>query len=876
MKTFELKPLALAMTVIAVPALAQTESDAVLEEIEVTASYRDSLAKALDQKRNSVGSKDAILAEDIADFPDLNLAESLQRIPGVAITRDAGEGRNISVRGLGAQFTRVRINGLEAVSTTGGADSSGGANRDRTFDFNTFASELFSNLTVHKTSSAELDEGSLGATVDLNTGRPLDMADDFIFAANAQMGYNSASEEADPRTSFMVGGQNDEGTFGWLATYSQSDRNVLEQGFSTVRWTREEEIANCSACADDAELAALNEGFFPRIPRYGKFTHEQERQGFTGTLQFRPTEKTEILLDYLTSRFDATREEEFVSVSLKDGGNFPEYDVTDYVMDSNNTITSMTVDNYDLRVEHRYDELETKFDQLSLRASHEFTDRLRGDVLWGSSESNFSNPMQTTAIVDAINVQNEFTYNATTSGGTIDFADFDTSNPENFDFVELRHRPNTVDNTFDTVAFNLEFDLNDTMSLKGGFSSKSFEFDVEENRAGPKFSGISATELQGSTTSMNGITWFSPDVGSTLDAYADAVADSMAPRASDIRNVQEDDTGYYLQLGWSEIAGLPVRGNFGVRQVKTEVVSSGLTDLGGELIPVQVENEYTDTLPSLNLAYDLNDEMILRASVSDVMARPALGDLTPGGKIDQYNGVVEYGNPKLDPFRARAYDLSYEWYFSEDAVFAAAYFYKDVETFIKSDTFENQSWADTGLDASTLTDEGTYDENDEWDIERNFNGEGGEISGLELQYQQVFFDNYGLILNYTYVDSEMNHGTQDEPNYGPLNNQSQNSYNATVYYEDDDFSARLSYAARDDYNTKAQGQGRNDNDIEYTEGTSNIDFVASYHLNDNWKLSLEGINLTDEPNRQMIDSSGRIVVDHTYGRQYYVGAQYKF
>ncbi|WOX07072.1 TonB-dependent receptor [Microbulbifer pacificus] len=882
MKTFELKPLTLAMAMIAVPAFAQestpsTLSDAGLEEITVTGSYRDSLTNALNQKRDAVGSKDSILAEDIADFPDLNLAESLQRIPGVAITRDAGEGRNISVRGLGAQFTRVRINGMEAISTTGGADSSGGANRDRSFDFNTFASELFSNLTVHKTTASELDEGSLGATVDLNTGRPLDMADDFTFAANMQYGYNSQSEEANPRTSFLVGGKNEAETFGWMASYSYSDRNILEQGFSTVRWTASEQIVNCSACADDAELAALNEGFFPRIPRYGKFSHEQERQGFTGTLQFRPTDRTEILVDYLTSNFDATREEEFVSVSLKDGTNYKEYDVTDYTMDGNGTITSMTVENYDLRVEHRFDELETKFDQFSIRASHDFTDRLRGDVLWGASESNFSNPMQTTAIVDAINVQNSFTYNSTTSGGSIDFADFDTSNPANYQFVELRHRPNSVDNTFDTAAFNLEFDLNDTMTLKGGVSQKSFEFDVEEMRAGPKFSGISASELQGGSTSMGGITWFSPDVDSTLASYAGEVAASMAPRAQDIRNVKEDSTGYYLQLGWNtEVAGMPLRGNVGVRQVTTEVESNGLTDLGGEFVAVRATNEYDDTLPSLNLALDVNEDMVVRFSASDVMARPGLGNLTPGGKIDQFNGTISYGNPKLDPFRARAYDVSYEWYFNDDAVFAAAYFYKDIDSFITRQTDSGLSWAETGLDASLLRDEGTYDETTAWDVTRDVNGEGGELSGIELQYQQMFFDNYGLLLNYTYVDSEMNYGTTDEPMYDVLTGMSKNTYNATVFYENEDFSARVSYAKRSDYLTQSPAAVRNGNDKEYTEGTANIDFVASYNLNDNWKLSFEGINLTNEPNRQMIDTAGRIVVDHTTGRQYYVGAQYKF
>src|SRR5687767_1869213 len=155
---------------------AQQDQEAVQGEVEeiVVTGFRESLSQALDVKREQIGSVDAIVAEDIADFPDLNLAESLQRIPGVSIARDAGEGRTITVRGLSPEFTRVRLNGMEAMSANGGTDAAGGSNRGRGFDFNTFASELFNSITVRKTSSAEVEEGSLGATVDLRTGRPFD------------------------------------------------------------------------------------------------------------------------------------------------------------------------------------------------------------------------------------------------------------------------------------------------------------------------------------------------------------------------------------------------------------------------------------------------------------------------------------------------------------------------------------------------------------------------------------------------------------------------------------------------------------------------------------------------------------------------------
>jgi TonB-dependent receptor len=174
-----------------------------IEEVVVT-GFRASLNKALEAKQAQVGSIDMIVAEDIADFPDLNLAESLQRVPGVVIARDAGEGRQISVRGLGPQFTRVRINGMEAMSTTGGTDSSGGANRNRQFDFNVFASELFSSITARKTSSAEVDEGSLGATVDLHAARPLDY-DGLTMAGGLKMAYNDLGEDVDPRATFLNG-----------------------------------------------------------------------------------------------------------------------------------------------------------------------------------------------------------------------------------------------------------------------------------------------------------------------------------------------------------------------------------------------------------------------------------------------------------------------------------------------------------------------------------------------------------------------------------------------------------------------------------------------------------------------------------------------
>ena len=273
------------------------------EDVITVSGFRSSLAQALDVKRDSNGVVDAVVAEDIAAFPDLNLAESIQRIPGISINRVAGEGRQITVRGLGADFTRVRINGMEALSTTGGSDASGGSNRGRGFDFNTFASDLFNQIRVTKTTSASMDEGSLGATVDLRTARPFDYGEGFTAALSGHMGYNSLSEETSPRVAGLMSWVNPEETFGANLSIAFSDRTIIEEGFSTVRWQdgnfRSVNGAACPAGPDCASIDTNSRVYHPRIPRYGRLTNEQERLGITGGLQFRPSDRTTVSLDAL-------------------------------------------------------------------------------------------------------------------------------------------------------------------------------------------------------------------------------------------------------------------------------------------------------------------------------------------------------------------------------------------------------------------------------------------------------------------------------------------------------------------------------------------------------------------------------------------------
>src|SRR5688572_8827867 len=213
---------------------AQSTAGTQVEEVVVT-GYRASLESALDEKRLQNGVVDVIKAEDLADFPDTNLAESIQRVPGVSISRVGGEGKAITVRGLNPSFTRVRINGMEAQSAASGTTSDRGANLGRGFDFNVFASELFNSIAVRKTTSAEVLEGSLGATVDLTTARPFDFPG-FTFVTSVQGNYNDLSEELDPRISALVSNTWSDGRFGMLASIAYTERNYLEEEFGSGGW----------------------------------------------------------------------------------------------------------------------------------------------------------------------------------------------------------------------------------------------------------------------------------------------------------------------------------------------------------------------------------------------------------------------------------------------------------------------------------------------------------------------------------------------------------------------------------------------------------------------------------------------------------------
>lgn len=557
----------------------QQKAEEQIEVISVVGSFRGSLASALNQKRFETGATDTIKAEDIADFPDLNLAESLQRIPGVAISRVAGEGRQISVRGLGPDFTRVRINGMEAQSTSGGTDAIGGANRGRGFDFNTFSSDLFNELTVRKTASANVEEGSLGATVDMRTARPFDY-DGLTFAANIQAGYNDKSEEVDPKGSFLFSNINEDGTFGYLISAAFSERDILDEGYSTVRWNNVNDFGSYRGQTSGAELQAINDGFRPRLPRYDSYMHNVKRTGVATALEYRPSLETRFNLDVLYSKDDSTRQEAFMQGILNGNGQTGPMNVLDYEIDNTNTVTYASFENALIRNELRYDELSTDFLQFTLSGQHQLTDNLKIDAMVGRAKSEFDNPIQTTVVMQKGGQNFSYDYRGSKRDNPELLFGAGVFDPNGWTTNSVRLRPLGAENTFDSAAFNVEYILTEALTLRSGLHYKKFQFETtearrqSENAAGVVMSPDLIRQYSAGVGPYG--SWLVPDLAA-IDARYDIYSNtgdftvSRDFRRVDNFSAEEKTLGAYVQLAFdTELGDTGLRGDIGGRFVKTE------------------------------------------------------------------------------------------------------------------------------------------------------------------------------------------------------------------------------------------------------------------------------------------------------------------
>lgn len=933
---------------------AAPEPDVAVEAV-IVAGYRASLASAMAIKRRAAGVVEAIVSEDVGDFPDANLAESLQRLSGVSIERDAGEGRTLSVRGLAGDFVRVRLNGLETLATSGGTGAAtNSANRSRGFDFNTFASELFSTLTVRKTASAEIEEGGLGATIDLQTPRPLDTPGLHATVASQAAFYELGDHRAYPRVSALMSNTFAQDRLGVLVSAAYSRRRSLEDSYnSTGDYIASFNGGFCpptgGACPgpDGANQRSTAEAYgvitagspvtyMPLVPRYGRYSHDQQRLGVSATLQARPREGTLLTLDYFASRYDEQRLDrniEILSLNRDNRGaadprfvGRPAMAVTAAQVSPQGELVYARFDNTDIRTEVFADDFVTRFDQLSLKLDQTLSSRLKASVLLGRSRSRFSDPNQRLVGYDAFD-QDGVVFDARATGnvpilrfgtgldpasaGAWSFAD---------GYSEIRRFSNFIDNRYDAAQADLVFDARSGVTIKGGVSLRRYGFDQTRDQRSAPFTSVPAVgdlrdlsvlvERWGASLprAPEGISaWLSPDIDAferrfglncnCVNAWGDWRMAASGNSRLENRGVTEDDLGGYLQADLvAQVGAVPVRLVAGLRYAATRQHAYGLTSTGEWQ---HDRRRYDNLLPSATLVSDVTPNTRLRLSLARTMARPALSALTPAGVLTSDSSGLKYltGNPSVSPYMATNLDLSVDHHLGREGLISASVFHLTIDNFPQA-LSRLGALSDTGLPnpaipagASALTPVA---------ITQVVNTKGGWLRGLEIGFQKPLtflpapFDRLGVMVNYTRIQSALDYvlapTTPDQTYRAPLVGTSPTAINATVYYQTPRYAVRLSAARRGEYTRTVPSRGGVCGpeataecptpyiaDVDGADATFNLDASASLNLTGRLQLTLDMLNLTDQAQSYWTGAArrGPLVYGRT-GRQIFLGARWRY
>jgi TonB-dependent receptor len=897
-----------ALSSVPLTALAQnnTEKDEI-EAIEIK-GFRGSLFKAKDLKQDALGSQDSIVAEDIADFPDLNLADALQRIPGVAITREGGEGRQISLRGLGADFTQVQLNGMEALGTSSSAmDSRGSISRSRAFDFNIFASELFNRVDVKKSFSADMDEGGIGGTVNLVTAKPFDY-DGFKGAVSGQVGQNTLADGTSPRVAALI--SNIWGDFGALASIAYSNRNTSEQGFDTYRWRlRSSQGSDISALTQE-EQDAVNSGElrFSRGSRYSTFENEQTRIGATVALQYRPSDTFRIGLDGLYGVLDNSRDEFHLqnrgSSSTALGCTGPSYvnsqavenesicsSLIDIEYNANNEVMYSKFNNAALHSESRQQHADTTLTQIVFNSEWNVTDDFTLKALLGHANSDFDTG-STKVYLESFGDQTiDYTKDRFYGVNTYNY---DVTDVNEFRYHEIDLEEDQISNSFDLAKIDATYIVENAGILTAGLSVKTFKNEAWENQSSNinrtdweqgNISDIIDPSLTYTYTGHNKQEWLAVDVQGVLNAYG---IDSNLPQADYSDQVKEETLGAYLQYQFDvDFAGGYLRGNIGARYYSTDISSTGIVN--SEL--AEVTQDYSGVLPTLNLAWDVTDNLVVRASIGKNVTRPSLGALNAAGTVQNdpssTNGLsISAGNPGLQPFESVNFETAVEYYFDEVGYVSFAYFNKSIDNFIVTDT-TSVAYGNTGYALSFLGEVDSLGNPQTaetiYTVIQPINTDKSDISGYELAFQRDLdflpepFNHFGFITNYTYADGEAlyrNVGNTGVDEYKAFPGLSEHSGNFTLYFEQENWGARISAAYRSDYISNVSSNS--DEDERGFHATTYVDFSVFYNVSEQLKITIEGTNLTDVREEQYSDSTDRLYNTTENGSTFYLGATYSF
>jgi iron complex outermembrane receptor protein len=854
-----------------------------LQEV-VVYGIRASLRESLESKKDATGVSDFLTAEDVGKFPDKNLAEALQRIPGIVTQKDFGEGERINLRGTISTLTQATLNG-HGLSTADWfiLDQQ---NATRSFNYLMLPADLIGRVEVEKTAQADVQEGGIGGTVNVQTRKPLDLQPVTAYAS-LEGARNDRAAKTSPYATGLVSFKDQDNHFGFLLAAIYQEHHIRRDGFEVLGY---------------APISGTNPTLIPTLINSALFEQDRIRKGANFDVQIRPTDQLEFNLNGLLSIFNAENTNQSWLAdpqrAIGNGGAISNCVVAAgacvagtvsslnngtqdfaFFYDSFHRIAKTTSHNLDL---------DTKYTPLpgwTLHLDFGWTDAS------GKTDPQYFPEFGTPGsfTYDFRNGAPQVTPIPNGKGTTVNF-----TNPNSFafDFANDDQFLNDDRETYLYADALKEVDLGVLKSIKFGVKGTNHERDATGNyttyggfsapilKQGIPTSGWSAGQSPGNFLSGISVPGSLTQAWIVNPAFAQQVLGSQLnvsgriPYPQGSFTVNEKTSGGYVM---GNFAGDNWRGNVGVRIAHTQENTTGaqfvanpnlpgvIPSLFGAYIPVTATKSYNDILPSLNVAYDVTKEVVVRFAAAKVMARPDYTDMVP--RVILNTGALSgtAGNPNIDPYRATQEDLSIEWYPNKDTAYTLAIYNKNLKNFIVDNpTTQILPFSGKVAPNALCTAAGPNLFNCPFAIDVRANGGNGTLRGVEAGLTQSIWGGFGVQANYTYSDAKLDSGN-------PFPGNSKDTYNLVAYFENPLISARLAYTFRSHF-------------FLSFDRTSNLDEAAlksldasfAWNVTNYAAVTVEAQNLTDAKVVQYDDVLSHPRAIYNNGRVYYAGVKLRF
>lgn len=862
---------------------AQTATD--LDTVTVT-GIRGSMEKSLDTKREANARVEVVTAEDVGKLPAHNVADTLQRLPGVNISSSSAdeggfdEADRVSLRGTSPSLTQTLING----HTVGSADwfvLSQGNNVGRSVSYSLLPSELVSSVEVNKSSQAKLQDGGTTGTVNIITRKPLEFSKQFTAEGSIGMVRSDQAKSNDPQYSALFNYKNEENTFG-----------VMVQGFSQKRELRREaqEIpggffkigAGDPVAKTNPDLIGVN---VPGLLGSTLFEQTRERKGGLVSLQFKPTDTLTLGLNGFSSELKANN---YNRNFMMFGNNFaksqapdPGYVVKDGVL-TNATYTGKPGTNYAV-YDMIYRESTAKSSYVTFDADWQISDSLTAKFQAGSTKGTGETPRQYIAEVTVgggggaswathgagspidWNVGGDLSPNGVTSFGTWGNQQVTAEDKEKWATLDFNQYFNDG-GVLSSIDFGLRFADHKREALSPEGATPGDIWSALKNGATSNYPNGFAGDIGG--TFPRNIWYFTPG------ALKDAVTNNSTWLAGNDGPTGRHNYGAEWQVKEKNFAGYVQAnfrgdwwaGNVGLRYVNikqdintynavSNAADADVSSLFGMWERVAFQNKRNRVLPSANIKFDLDDKLVLRVAASQTQTLPdysALGASSYGSDLNRTGGG---GNPNLKPTLSTNLDANLEWYFMPRGLLSIGAYHMDLKDYIAFDVVSRQLYSELTNQLET------------YQISTPINADG-KVTGVEVAYEQPIGEYFGVNANYTYANGSTAHTWSDGSHN--LLGTSKNTYNVGAYFENERFGARVSYTHRSSFLISLSGTNP-----YYQDDFGTLSASLSFKATDWLSISLDGLNLNN-PTYKYYQTAAIPTSFYSNGRQYYLNFRFKY